>query len=101
MNNSSRNIVLWILAGLMLVLLFNLFQSPAHHTAYEELSYDQFVSRIQTGAVKSVDIHGDVVKGALSDGRHFTTRLLKWDPEISRILREAGIQINVKGDDKV
>ena len=100
MNNSSRNIILWILAGLMLVMLFNLFQSPTQHITYEELSYDQFITRVQTGAIKSVNIHGNTVKGSLSNGHHFTTRLLKWDPEISRILRESNLQINVKGDSK-
>lgn len=100
MNNLSRNIVLWILAGFVLVVFFNLFMSPKHHTKYEELSYDQFILRIQTGSVQSVDIHGDIVKGSLNDGCCFTTRLLKWDPEISRILREGGVQINVKGDEK-
>ena len=74
--------------------------SPKHHTKYEELSYDQFILRIQTGSVQSVDIHGDIVKGSLNDGSCFTTRLLKWDPEISRILREGGVQINVKAEDK-
>ena len=100
MNKLSRNIILWILAGLLVLILFNYFQSPSENNKYKEWSYDQLITRVKTGSVKSIDIYGNNVQGLSKEGEYFKSRLLKWDPEMSRILRETNVQINVKGEEK-
>ena len=49
MNQFSRNLALWLVLGLMVVLLFNIFQGQQPRD--EELSYSQLVAAIEAGRV--------------------------------------------------
>ena len=71
--NNLRNLALWILIALLLVLLFNLFQSSSQRTSSPTLSYTQFRQEIVDGDVKKVTIQGDQVHGELGNGNQFTT----------------------------
>ncbi|HKJ61683.1 MAG TPA: ATP-dependent metallopeptidase FtsH/Yme1/Tma family protein, partial [Hyphomicrobiales bacterium] len=42
MNSNFRNFAIWIIIGLLLVALFNLFQNPGQRSRANEISYSQF-----------------------------------------------------------
>ncbi|MFQ5477236.1 MAG: ATP-dependent zinc metalloprotease FtsH [Candidatus Binatia bacterium] len=71
MNQFSRNIALWLVLGLMVVLLFNMFQNQQRPD--EELGYSQFLSELRSGRVDDVTIQGDKITGTMDGGRKFRT----------------------------
>jgi cell division protease FtsH len=71
MNQFSRNLALWLVLGLMVVLLFNMFQ--AQQVRDQELSYSEFVKQVGEGKVESVTLQGDILRGRLEGEKEFRT----------------------------
>jgi len=55
-NNFGKNLALWIIIGLLLVALFNLFQSSTTHTPQPSLAYSEFINDVNRGEVRQVTI---------------------------------------------
>ena len=74
MNPNYRNFALWAIIALLLIALFNLFQSPGQRTNSREVSYSQFIDDVSNGRVKSVTITGERITGTFADnGSTFQT----------------------------
>ncbi len=74
MNPNYRNFALWAIIALLLIALFNLFQSPTSRSASSDVPYSQFISDVNSGRVKSVTIAGNRITGTYSDnGANFQT----------------------------
>ena len=56
--NNLRNLALWILVALLLVVLFNLFQGPGQKQAAQGIKYSEFVQQVDNGAIKQVTNSG-------------------------------------------
>ena len=59
MKNFSKNIVLWIVIGLLLVALFNLFQGSSSSRSTPEISFSDFIASIDAGNISEVNIRGN------------------------------------------
>ena len=70
MNQMSRNLALWLVLGLMVVLLFNMFQGQ--RSPDQELSYSEFVAALDTGMVDEVTVQGNTITGTRSGARFRT-----------------------------
>ncbi len=77
MNDMAKNLVLWVIIALVLMMVFKNFGGPA--AAAGEVVYSQFISDVKTGRVVSVSIEGNAISGRFSDGNRFTT----YSPETS------------------
>jgi len=86
--NNLRNLALWILIALLLVLLFNLFQGSSQRATTPAFTYTQFTQKVQQGEVKTVTIQGDQAKGELSSGGTFTTTIPPQDQNVWNTLKE-------------
>ena len=71
MNQFSRNIALWLVLGLMVVLLFNMFQGQQQ--TEDKYIYSQFIEELQAGRIDQVTLQGDQISGTIDGGRKFTT----------------------------
>ena len=56
MKNFSKNIVLWIIIGLLLVALFNLFQGSTSQRTSSTISFSDFMTATDSGNVAEVNI---------------------------------------------
>jgi cell division protease FtsH len=98
MSNFGRNLALWVIIALLLVVLFNLFQPGANHTAATQVAYSDFINEVNGGRVRDVVIQGRTVSGQLSDGRTFQT----YTPEDSTLvqrLTDKGVRVIAKPED--
>ena len=95
MSNFGRNLALWVIIALLLVVLFNLFQPGETKNAAESVAYSEFVSDVNKGSVRSVLIQGPVVSGTLSDGRTFQTYTPN-DPSLVSRLTDKGVSVTAK-----
>ncbi len=90
--NFSKNLALWVIIALLLVMLFNLFQTAAPQHGPGQTAFSEFLTEVERGHVADVDIQGYVVNGHMTDSRAFSTYL---PPEANIIskLRDAGVRI--------
>ncbi len=73
MNNFGKNLALWIVIGLLLIALFNLFQGSGGRTQQAGMAYSDFVSAVQKGTVSEVTLKGQQITGTLTSGASFST----------------------------
>ncbi len=76
-----------------MILLFNFINTPRPKGT--ELSYSDFLNRVEKGQVKAVTIEGEKISGILSNQNSFYTYAPK-DTDLVPILRKAGVKIIVK-----
>jgi len=93
MNNVYKNLMLWFVIALIMVVLFNFFNTTT--TTKEKISYTEFIDNVENGHVKSVTIKSNIVEGEFKDGKSFET-VAPDDPELVKILRENKVQIYAK-----
>ena len=98
MSNFGRNLALWVIIALLLVVLFNLFQPGANHTAATQVAYSDFISEVNSGRVRDVVIQGRVVSGQLNDGRTFQTYTPE-DPSLVKTLTDKNVRVIAKPED--
>ena len=69
--NQFRNFAVWIVIALLLFALFSLFQGQVGRSAGSEISYSEFLDKVNAGSVTSVTISGDLISGKMGDGKSF------------------------------
>ena len=99
MKNITKNIVLWIIVGLLLVALFNLFQGTTSNKSYTKISFSDFLIATDTGNVSEVNIRGNKIEGYFDDGRSFSTYSPNY-PNLVDKLNSAGVKISAEPTDK-
>ena len=99
MKNISKNLVLWIIIGLLLVVLFNLFQGTSNNTNKSKISFSDFIAATESGNVSEVNISGNNVTGFLNDGRSFSTYAPNY-PNLVDKLNESGVKITAEPADR-
>src|SRR5213592_2267987 len=94
MNSRVKNLIFWVVVGLFMILLFNLFtfqgQSPD-----EEVKFSKFVSKVEQSDVREVTIRGNYINGLFKDGRPFKTYMVEY-PDLVKVLRDHHVTINAK-----
>ncbi|WP_114394528.1 ATP-dependent zinc metalloprotease FtsH [Oleisolibacter albus] len=98
MNNFGKNLALWIIIGLLLVALFNLFQTSSTRTPQSGMAYSELLSQVERGAVSSVTIKGNQVSGSLNDGSAFQTYVPPGANLADRLV-DKNVRVNVVPDD--
>jgi cell division protease FtsH len=98
MSNFGRNLALWVIIALLLVVLFNLFQPGVTHTSATQMAYSDFLTEVNTGRVRDVVIQGRTVSGQLTDGRTFQTYTPE-DPALVQRLTDKGVRVIAKPED--
>ncbi|MGI9452071.1 MAG: ATP-dependent zinc metalloprotease FtsH, partial [Geminicoccaceae bacterium] len=93
MNNFTKNLALWVIIGLLLIALFNLFQNPSGRGPQSNLSYSDFLGEVDSGRISDVTIQGKTINGHFTDGRSFSTYVPPEDPNLVASLRERGVSI--------
>ncbi|MBA8840078.1 cell division protease FtsH [Ochrobactrum sp. RH2CCR150] len=96
MNPNYRNFALWAIIALLLIALFNLFQSPGQRTNSREVSYSQFIDDVSNGRVKSVTITGERITGTFADNGSTFQTYSPGDTGLVSRLEEKGVAITAR-----
>lgn len=92
MNPFYKNLALWLVISLMMVMLFQIFKQPDR--ASTGISYSDFLTMVDSGSVNQVTIQGENISGMSSQGP-FKTYAPK-DPELISLLRSKGVKITAR-----
>ncbi|MGI9413776.1 MAG: ATP-dependent metallopeptidase FtsH/Yme1/Tma family protein, partial [Hyphomicrobiales bacterium] len=93
--NNFRNFAVWVIIALLLVALFNLFQSPATRGTADEISYSRLLAEVDNGNVQDVTISGEKITGKFKGGQTFFTNMPK-DANLVDRLHEKRVEITAK-----
>ena len=92
MNPFYKNLALWLVISLMMVMLFQVFKQPRSGSI--TISYSDFLNMVDSESVTDVTIQGEHIMGMSSRGP-FKTYAPK-DPELIKLLRSKGVKISAK-----
>ena len=96
MNANYRNLALWAIIAVLLVALFNLFQSPVQRSGVQDIPYSKFLADVANGTVRDVTISGPHISGTYADkGGRFETYSPE-DPSLVSRLQEKGVTIEAR-----
>ena len=98
MSNFGRNLALWVIIALLLVVLFNLFQPGTTHPSATQVAYSDFLTDVNSGQVRDVVIQGRDISGQLTDGRTFSTYTPD-DPSLVKRLTDKNVRVIAKPRD--
>ncbi|UOD33991.1 ATP-dependent zinc metalloprotease FtsH [Deferribacteraceae bacterium V6Fe1] len=92
-NNFYKNISLWFVIALLMVVMFNFFD--AGQGVRQKISYSDFINKVATDQVQTVLIKDKLITGTFQNGEQFET-FAPDDNELVKMLREHNVQIFVK-----
>jgi len=98
MNSRVKNLLFWVVVGLFMILLFNLFSVPTH-TQEEEVIFSDFMAQLDKGEVTKVIIKANHISAILKDGTRIRTYSAEY-PDMVKVLRERNVQIEAKPPDE-
>jgi cell division protease FtsH len=100
LNKFGKNLALWVIIALLVVALFNLFQSSNRNGAEQELAFTDFLAQVESGQVADVTIEGNSVSGTLRNGVAFNTYTPD-DPQLVQRLTDQGVRITAAPEERV
>jgi cell division protease FtsH len=71
LNNLIKNLVIWLVIGLVLMTVFNQFNTRG--TAQAPIPYSTFVDEVRAGKIKSVQIEGRMLKAVTTEDKRVNT----------------------------
>jgi cell division protease FtsH len=96
MNSNFRNLAIWVVIGLLLMALFNLFQNPGTARRGNEISYSDFLAGVDAGNISEVVIAKHRITGSYRDkGSTFST-VSPEDPNLVERLNKKGVKITAR-----
>ena len=94
MNSRTKNILFWVVVGLFMIVLFNLFSVP-HHEPEEEVIFSEFMTKLDKGELERVIIKSSHISAIMKDKTRIRTYSVEY-PELVQLLRDKGVQIEAK-----
>ncbi len=99
MNNIGKNIALFVVIGLLVVMLFSMFQTPGN-TPAQLMPFSDFMKRVEEGKVSDVSIRGHIVSGHLGEGGAGFSTYLPDDSSITDKLLSKNVKVVAQPEEK-
>ena len=94
MNTKIQKLLFWSVVGLFLILLLNLWSTPTR-ALEEQIIFSDFMAKLDNGDIEKVIIQGHQISGVSKDNFRLHTYSADY-PDLVKVLREKGVQIEVK-----
>ena len=97
MNTFLRNIGIWLVIGLVMLMLFNLLGPKESNET--KISFSEFISQIESGSVLEVSIRGSQIHGVSDTNGSFQTQAPNY-PALFEILDRHQVRVRVEPTDQ-
>jgi cell division protease FtsH len=98
LNSTLKTLFLWMAIFVVVILLWNTFQGGK--SAQQELTFTQFMERVDAGKVAEVTIRGQQITGKFRDvgdaGQEFKTQVPAQYDDLVKELRESNVDIRAE-----
>ncbi|MBY0575353.1 MAG: ATP-dependent zinc metalloprotease FtsH, partial [Gallionellaceae bacterium] len=99
MNNMFKSIAIWLVVALVLMAVFNQFNTRQQQTTQMQLDYSQFLEEVKQGHIAKVLIEGRTLKATTTDGK----RINSYAPSdlwmVSDLLKN-GVKVEAKPEEE-
>lgn len=96
MKGMFRGLFIWILLGAFVLFAYNfLFTESVFYTSVN-LSYTEFLEKVEKGEIKEITLEGKKVTGKLLDGKDFISYIIPEDKDLFNLLKKQGVKIHVR-----
>ncbi|MEP3247223.1 MAG: ATP-dependent zinc metalloprotease FtsH [Sneathiella sp.] len=99
MNLFGKNVVLWVVIGLLVVALFNIFNDSSQRGTGSTLSYTEFLQRVDGGRITEVTIQGQTITGRTEDGQSYSSYIPQ-DSNIVEKLEQRNVTIKAAPEEE-
>ena len=98
-NQFYKNLSLWLVISLMMILLFNMFNKP--RTVAEKINYSDFITQVEAGKITAVTIQGNEIYGKFEgkDGKEFRT-YKPGDADVTEMLLDKKLTVQAKPEEE-
>ena len=97
MNNMLKNLVIWLVIGLVLMTVFNQFNT--RQAAQQPMEYSQFLEEVKAGRIAKVTIEGRQLKATTTEGKRVTS-YSPGDIWLVSDLLKSGVKIEAKPEEE-
>ena len=94
MKSKTQTALFWMVLGLFMIFLFNLWTMPTR-VLEEEIIFSDFMAKLDKGDIEKVILQGRHISGVLKDNTRLRTYSADY-PDLVQVLREKQVQIEVK-----
>ena len=92
----ARNIILWLVIGMVMLALFNMFQ-PNNQSRAATVPFSDFVAQVESGDMREVTIEGNNLYGVTNNNIPISTYMPEGS-DVVAILRAHNVQIEARPD---
>ncbi|MEM9781980.1 MAG: ATP-dependent zinc metalloprotease FtsH [Pseudomonadota bacterium] len=96
---NAKNLAFWAILILLLVTLFSVFQDGSGNGGGREISYSEFIDRVEAGEISEATIDGETVV-AQTTGRDRVITVQPRDADTVEVLRANNVNINVEPQER-
>ncbi|MDT8376479.1 MAG: ATP-dependent zinc metalloprotease FtsH [Mariprofundaceae bacterium] len=99
----SKNLILWLVIGLTMMSLFNMFNAPMTGGSHT-MSYSAFMDKVDQGAIEMVTIQDKRLTGQYRDAKGGTSTFVVQvpdDPNLVQRLLDNKIEVDVKAQEEM
>ncbi len=97
MNNMFKNLAIWLVIGLVLMTVFNQFNT--RQVAQGSIEYSQFIEEVKQGRIAKVVIEGRTLKATTTEGKRMTSYAPADLWMVSDLLKN-GVKIEAKPEEE-
>ena len=98
MSTKTRKLLFWMVSGLFLMGLLNLWNMPVRGLE-EQVIFSDFMAKLDKGDMRKITIKGHHISGVLKDNSLLRTYSADY-PDLVKVMSEKGVQIEVKPSDE-
>ena len=73
MNNLFKSIGIWLVVALVLMTVFNQFNTRQQQGSQTQMDYSRFLEEVRQGSISKVTIEGRMLKAVTNDGKRITS----------------------------
>ncbi len=98
MNQFGKHLTVWLIIGIVLLVLFNIFQTGLETGGYQKIAFSDFLTQVENNKIGDVAIKESLDKGTLitghsTSGKAFMVQAPSY-PNLVDKLRESGVKIS-------
>lgn len=97
MNNFMRNLGIWLVIGIVMLLLFNVLGN--RQSQERQLSFSDFITQVESGSVLEVALRERQVIGVSDTNGHFQTQVPNY-PALFELLERHQVRVRVEPPDQ-
>ena len=98
MNNMARNVIIWMVIGVVILAVINAFQNTDNGTRASKVAYSDFIAHVESGDMREVTIEGNNLYGVTNNNIPIASYMPP-ETDVVSVLRQNNVRIQARPDE--